>query len=431
MPYQSMIANVALELNPATGLPAYREVRVKVPRQSGKTTMVWAVALDRCTYWGLLQRCLYTAQDRNNSRAKWEEQADFLSLSPLAAMLDVRRQTGQERLIVPATGSQIGITASGETSGHGFYLDLGIVDEAWAQKDERLTQAFSPAMMTRPAAQMWVLSTEGTDESLFLNDRCDDGRARVEAGSTSGVAYFEWSATDDMNADDEATWWACMPALGNTVDIEVVRGDHDRLDPAEFSRAYLNRRAPAGLTVIPTSSWHACRAPSSTLSGVPRFAVDVTPDRAWSSIAAAGWSGPGRVHVEIVDHQPGTEWVVDRVPELCRRWGDEPVTVDPAGPAGSLVTELTAANVRVATTTGRELAAACGQFYDAVVAAPARLAHLDQPVLNAAVLAARKRPLGDAWAWARKAGGDISPLVAVTLARYTLVKSGEGEFRIG
>jgi len=56
--------------------------------------------------------------------------------------------------------------------------------------------------------------------------------------------------------------------------------------------------------------------------------------------------------------------------------------------------------------------------------------HLEQPILNLAVFAARKRPLGDAWAWARKTGGDISPLVAVTLSHWGLVKSGQGQVQI-
>jgi hypothetical protein len=38
-----------------------------------------------------------------------------------------------------------------------------------------------------------------------------------------------------------------------------------------------------------------------------------------------------------------------------------------------------------------------------------------------ALAGAQKRPLGDAWAWARRgAGVDISPLVAATLAKWGL-----------
>jgi hypothetical protein len=40
-------------------------------------------------------------------------------------------------------------------------------------------------------------------------------------------------------------------------------------------------------------------------------------------------------------------------------------------------------------------------------------------MLNAALAGARRRDLGDSWAWARKGlSVDISPLVAVTLAGW-------------
>ena len=81
--------------------------------------------------------------------------------------------------------------------------------------------------------------------------------------------------------------------------------------------------------------------------------------------------------------------------------------------------------------TAREHATACGSLFDLVGQSlraldgekfdPSRtLRHLGQPHLSAAVKAAVKRPLGDAWAWNRKGSVDISPLVAVTLALWGL-----------
>jgi hypothetical protein len=58
---------------------------------------------------------------------------------------------------------------------------------------------------------------------------------------------------------------------------------------------------------------------------------------------------------------------------------------------------------------------ACGSFVDAIEQKTVR--HLGTEDLSAAVNGAAARPLGDAWAWSRKNSlGDISPLVAVTLA---------------
>jgi phage terminase large subunit-like protein len=430
MPWQRLVGDVAGELEPSTGLPAYREVRVTVPRQSGKTTLILVVEVDRCVAWGPGQRVLYAAQDRNNSRAKWEEQGELLARTPLRHAFRMRRQTGLERMLFPGTGSTVGITASGESSGHGQTLDLGVIDEAFAQRDERLVQGFRPAMLTRPAAQLWIVSTMGSEESVFLHDRIDDGRARVEADERSGVAFFEWSAGDDDDPDDPATWWGCMPALGHTITERVIQSDHDALPPDEFSRAYLNRRTSSGAPVIDAGTWQRARDPTSQLAGIPCFAVDVTPDRSHGAIAVAGWRPDHRVHAEVVEHRAGTDWIVERVAELERRWHPWPVVIDPASPAGSLLVDLASLGVRTETLSARDYAAACAQLYDSVVTSEPTVAHLDQPVLNLAVGAARKRVLGDAWAWARKVGGDVSPLVAVTLARWGLVKAGDAKPQI-
>jgi hypothetical protein len=288
-------------------------------------------------------------------------------------------------------------------------------------------------MVTREAAQMWIVSTMGHEDSLFLHDRVDDGRARVEADERHGIAFFEWSAADDDDPDDPATWWRCMPALGHTVAEATIQADHDALPADEFARAYLNRRALSGSPVIDAEQWRRATDNASQLTGIPCFAVDVTPNRAFASIAVAGWRPDRRVHVEVVEHRPGTEWVTERIAELDRRWHPWPVVIDPASPAGSLLVDLAALGVRTETLSVRDYAAACAQLYDCIVVDSAtvpRLAHRDQPVLNIALGSARKRPVGDAWGWARKVGGDISPLVAVTLARWGLVKAGDGRPQI-
>ena len=93
MPWQRQVLNVALEVDPVSRLPAYREVRVSVPRRSGKTVTLLAVQIDRSLGWRH-QRSLYTAQDRANSRTKWEEQVDLLAESKLAGLFTTRRQSG-------------------------------------------------------------------------------------------------------------------------------------------------------------------------------------------------------------------------------------------------------------------------------------------------------------------------------------------------
>jgi hypothetical protein len=430
LPWQSLVLDTACELL-ADGTPAYRTVVVTVPRQQGKTAgLLLPLAVHRALAWWRPQRILYTAQDRNHAREKWGEQVELLDRSPLRRLYQVRRSNGSEA-IRWRTGSVHGITAPTETAGHGFTLDLGLIDEAWAQTDDRLVQAFRPAMLTRRDAQLWIVSTAGTDESTFLRERVEDGRARAEAGDREGLAYFEWSAPDDAAVDDPEVWRATMPALGALISEETLRADLAAMDEPEFGRAYLNRWAAGGAPVLTAGEWAACADPRSSITGAPAFGIDVAPDRSSAAIAAAGGAKGLRVHVELVERRAGTDWVAGRVAELAERWRPRAVALDPGGPAGSLVTDLSRlpSVPTLVALTGRQYAAACGALFDDVRSG--RLVHRGQPALDDAAIAARRRTIGDAWAWARPAVGvDPAPLIAATIARWAWNVAPSGELRI-
>jgi Phage Terminase len=419
MPWQRQVADVAMEVDPATGLLAHDEIDATLPRQSGKTTLELGVLVHRCRTWAR-SRGLYSAQDRIHARAKWED--DFvatLDRSPFVGEYRVRYQRGDEA-IRWHNGSRLGITAPGEKAGHSDVLDVCVADEAWALEDSRLEQGLSPTMVTRPQPQLWVVSTAGTHRSAYLRGKVDAGRARVGAGHRSTVAYFEWSAPLGADPADPATWRACMPALGHTVTERRIAAEFERLDLADFCRAYLNwwpGEIPADWQVVAEAAWLALADPSSAPVDPVAFAADVTPDRSAAAIAVAGVRGDGLGHVEVIDHRPGTGWVVGRMVELHEKWDPCAIVVDDTGPAGSLIPPLEAAELEVARPTTRARAAADSGLYDAVV--DGSLRYVPRPVLDAAVAGAAKRPLGDSWAWARRGlSVDISPLVAVSLARW-------------
>lgn len=423
MPWQRHVADVALEIDPDTGLLAYREVRLLTPRQSGKTTLILSLAVQRALGFGRPQSIVYTAQTRNDAREKWErEHVEALDHSAFAGLYKVDKTNGREALRWK-NGSSHGITSTTEKAGHGKTLDLAFADEAFAQVDARLEQALKPTMITRPQPQLWVVSTAGwLDTSIYLWDKVTDGRERAERGVTQSVAYFEWSAPDDADPADPATWWAWLPALGHTVTEDAVRETFDSMPLPDFRRAFLNqwRLKHSDDPVISDEAWAACFDEDSHLADPVVFAVDTTPDRDFTSIAAAGRRRDGLAHVELVDNREGTRWVVARLVELRDRWRPAAIVLDNRGPAASLLTELADAGVEVQLTNTSQMAQACGGFFDAVTADEPTVRHLGSPKLTAALGAARKRPLGDAWAWKRKDGTDISPLVATSLAWFGL-----------
>jgi hypothetical protein len=419
MPWQRQVADVALEVDPRTGLLVYGEVDLTVPRQQGKTTLELGVMVHRCRTWAR-SRVLYSAQDRIHARKKWEdEHVATLARSPFADEFGVRYQRGDEA-VRWHNGSHHAITAPGEKAGHSDVLDLAVMDEAWALEDSRLEQGLSPTMVTRAQPQLWVVSTAGTYRSAYLRGKVERGRAQVAAGKARHAAYFEWAAVEGADPADPRTWRSCMPALGRTITEARIAAEFERLDLADFCRAYLNLwpgSIPADWLVIAEAAWRALADPDSTAVDPVAFAADVTPERSHAAIAVAGLRADGLGHGEVVDHRPGTGWVVPRLLELQERWRPCAVVVDDTGPAGSLIAPLEAAAVEVTKPTARGMAHAAGDVFDAV--AEATMRYVPRPALDAAVAGAGQRPLGDGWAWARKGlSVEICPLVALSLARW-------------
>lgn len=427
MAWQQLVADVALEVNPDTGRLAYREIVLTVPRQSGKTALMLAIMVHRALGFGSRQKIVYTAQSRLHARKKWEdEHVLMLKRSRFRSSFTVRKQIGQEA-IRWRNGSIHALDAPTEEAVHGDTLDLGAVDEAFAHEDDRVEQGMRPAMITRPQPQLWIFSTAGTFKSVYLREKVDAGRLAIEAGLESSIAYFEWSAPPDADPGSPDTWYGCMPALGpgGTITEEAIQADYlswmSRGKLAEFTRAYLNwwpEDAPVEWLVISEKDWRALADPRSQADGPVAFAADVMPGRESGSIAAAGRRADGNLHVELIDHRPGTSWMVERLVELVGRWRPCALVVDGAGEAGSLIAPLEAAGLEVVKPTLRDATQAAGGFFEAVTDS-GTLRHLGQPPLDSALAGARQRLLGDAWLWARKGlSVDISPLVAVTLAAW-------------
>lgn len=450
MPWQKYVSDVALELDPATGRFAHREVGLSVSRQQGKTELTLGAQVHRAMAWPR-QNIVYAAQTRGMARQRWEDEFwEKISSSDLAKYARIRKSNGNEAILFPGKRSRMGITANTEKAGHGPPLDLGFIDEAFAHEDDRLEQAFSPAMLTRSMAQLWWASAGGTTKSVWLNKKREKGRELIEAlwaalvedpeAPRPRACYFEWFAPDDMDRADPETWRAALPALGYTVTEEVIAAELEKMDPAEFDRAYLNRTRKPTPPVdpnVPKETWPGLvDAESRPVADRVALAVDVSQDRGHSSIAAASLRADGRVHLEVVARRPGTDWVVPAVARLRELWRPVAVAIASAGaPAGSLIDDLVAAGIEVpkdrehpergdlAVMRSGDITEACGQIADAM--RQGTVVHLDQVPLTAAVNGARTRRNGDAWTLDRTNSlVDISPLCAATFARWALLIRG-------
>lgn len=332
MPWQQMVADVAGEYDAASGLPIYREVIVTVPRQSGKTTLQLALTLDRSLMWGRPCRIAYTAQTGLDARQKMvNDWGPMLRRSPFRVAIDRELKGAAETAIEFTTGSRVEVLASAEEAGHGRTLDLGLIDEAFADEDDRREQAIVPAMTTIRDAQMYVFSTMGTGRSTFLNRKVATGRALVEAGITQGIAYFEWSAEDDADPDDPATWRACMPALGFTTDEATIRHARMTMPDGEFRRAFLNQPREHDARWLPAGAWLGRRHPDGLELPPDGTDIAIGFDGSYNNDATAlvGCTLDGHLFKIAVWERPNgaaDTWVVPRdqvdtaVAHAFRRW---------------------------------------------------------------------------------------------------------------
>lgn len=447
--WQRMAADIIGEIDPHTGAPWYREARLIVPRQAGKTVFVRAKLTHRCLTTPMA-RVVYTCQTRIMAKQRLElDQYEPLRKSPLRRFLappsrgqDPRKpgwngSTGDEHIRF-RNGARWRIDATTESSGHGPTLHEGVVDEAFAHGDARVEAAMRPAMVTVPDAQLLVTSAAGNSASTYLWEKVEAGRALVESGVESRVAYIEFSAPLTADPDDPATLLGTHPGVnayvlrdgkpGVLIEAATILADRDGMDIDEWRRAYLGWWPLAVKLdrIIPADAWKRTEVtdPASELwDGTPVWAVDTSPDGEWSSVGMAAESvEPGRIYAEVVKTEPGMGWVVDYVDKCRAEFGGNTVVIDGSGRAGGLEQDFIDREYDVLRLGLRQKVDACTGLHTDVLSG--RFAHLPDPDLDDAVMSAAKRNVtdgGDVWIRG-KSLRDITPLYAITLARFVMAE---------
>lgn len=396
-------------------------VGVSVPRQNGKGALIEARELAGLLLFGE-RLIIHSAHEVKTSLDAFRRvRAYFENFDDLRKKVRRVVQTNGQEGIELVSGQALRFMARSKGSGRGFSADCLILDEAQELSDDTFA-AILPTISARPNPQTWLL---GTPPSPLMNGEVF---SRFRNGGLEGkdarLFWAEWSCGDDVDLDDPRGWSQANPALGVRIDVESIRDERSAMDDDTFARERLGMWSGSeGRAVIPPGLWAEVADEQSAPALRFTLAVDVAPDRERASVALAGQRADGLWHVEVDEHRSGdVAWIVPWVVSRCERNDIRAVVVDGASPAASMIDEFAQRRVRVTTSNARDMAAACGSFYDAVLSGSVR--HTDQPQLNSALSAARKRPLGDSWAWNRKgAGSDITPLVACTLALWGAQKS--------
>lgn len=404
------------------------EVALICARQNLKSFVCETLVLADLYLFGS-ELVVWTAHEFNTAMEAFRHFKELIESAPFLSRR-VRRITeanGEEGIELHS-GQRLRFKARTKTGGRGLTGDRVILDEAFALTPSQLG-SLMPTLSARPNPQLVYASSAG----LFGSDVLRSVRDRGRAGGDPGLVYIEWTADQDCEmpgcrhhlgtqgcaADNPERWAQANPALDRRITRGFVEAERRSLPPAEFVRERLCwwDDPLASAQGIPDELWSPLRDRASTIESVKAFAVDVTPDQSWASLAVAGERADGVSHVELVRHDRGSRWVSEWFDQRRAEYPGVGVMLDATGPAGHMVNELETAGRLVTKVSARDMAGACGLFFDALLRQSLR--HLGQPELDAAVQASARRSLGDSWAWSRRAAtGDISPLVAVTLAHW-------------
>jgi phage terminase large subunit-like protein len=406
------------------------EVCAIVARQNGKGALLEARELAGLFLFGDERLILHSAHEFKTASEAFRRILGLIQdCRPLARHVKhVYLQRGAESIELD-NGKRLRFVARSSGSGRGFSADLVILDEAQKLGDESMA-ALLPTLSARKNPQVLYTATAGNETSTQL------GRVRERglAGEDPSLAFFEWSAGESDDPDDPVTWRKANPGLGIRITEDYVRRERAALGPDEFARERLSvGRYPTDLAdawqVIPRAAWLALADPQSEPLEPVTFAAAFSDKRDFAAIGVAGRRSDGLLHCEVTDYRPGTAWAASRLIELCRKHSPGAVVIDAGGHEASMIGELEAAGVEVTKPQVRQVAAAFGQFFEAVTDSRS-LRHLGQPVLDSALAAAVTREVGDAGrTWGRRrAAGDISPLVAVTLAAWAAAAGPQSFF---
>lgn len=405
---------------------AYQVVVVTVPRQSGKTTLIGAVG---CTYCMLQpgHGFFYTAQTGKDARERWQDLAKLVAGSELDALgVRPRLAAGKERLQFP-NHSQLRVFAPTTNSLHGYTPPTVCLDEAMAhdeQAGDALMAAIGPAQITLPHRQLWIVSTEGTAESVFL--------ARwIEAGRTGAdrVAIFDWGIPDGVDIYDFDRLPDYHPAVGFTVKAEDIASQADKMSRAEYERAYGNRRTRTSSSVIRAAEWAELKARQLPPPGAMVLAYDVAHDRSASVIVSCWVDGDGKPQGKVVRYAPGASWLADQLQDYATRWRNVGAVVAAGhGPVMAVTDELRRRQLpdgcQLVQLTESQYVTSWAQLVGHI--ADGSAGHDGTSHLADAADAVVIRPRGDGSAPSRRnSAGDISPLVAYMVGLWQAQRTHE------
>lgn len=408
-----------------------------ISRQNGKNVVLEVVELYAFYIlgWNLI---LHTAHLQSTSANHMAQLQAVVEANPALDEITVfSTANGKERMTRVDTKAVMYFITRGKKAGRGPSPKMVVFDEALYVTDDQI-KALIPSMSAQSMKDdmplMVYTSSAPLEDSVVLH-RIRNG---FIAGTIDGF-MAEWSIpgdTDEKKVDvnDRDLWFETNPSMGIRIDPDwVAINELAILSRIDFMGERLGIAIGGGddsaSGAISAQNWEGCKDQLSCIDdGVPStLALAVGPGMVWASFSESGYRADKELHIEVISRQPGTAWVVEEAKRLTKRLGCA-LIIDPKSPTAGLIADLTKAGVDLYEVSLEEYIQYCGAFQ--IDTLNRQIHHISQGPLNAAVVGAAVRPVGESWVWSQKSSDvDITALVSCTMAagRARLIGEEDGE----
>lgn len=226
-----------------------RSSLVSVARQNGKTTLMSALIgwwlSTQGTARGRPQVVLSTAHKLDLAASLFKYLAPILEAKMGARVM---RSYGRQELEMP-DGSMWIVRAATPQAGHGYSIDLVVVDEAWAVSEECVDEGFAPAQIARPNPMLAMFSTAGTTESKLMLKYREQGLRQIDTGDAGPLYFASYEPPPGMDPMTPDAWAYANPAMGRHITVDTLRDRSKSPNRNAFLRGHVN------LFTVQSNSW--------------------------------------------------------------------------------------------------------------------------------------------------------------------------------
>lgn len=387
-----------------------------VPRQNGKTGLIWGRAAAGMLLYN--EQVIYTAHLQKTATETFEEMKDFFETGKMKRYVqDIRTALGREQIILK-TGARVKFLARTRNGGRGQHGDLLIFDEA-QELDANAQASFVPAVSASRNPQ--VIYTGTPPDPTAAGTVFREIRQKALDKKTRVTAWFEFSVGEIGDVSDKSRWADTNPALGRRILLSTIEQEYEQMDEDTFARERLGWWSPVFEQfdyAIDRDVWDACRSDKEKPEGKTAFGVKFSPDGSTVCLCGAVLPEGEPARISMIGQRPtgeGTQWLADWLNERYEKASC--VVIDGRNGVDVLVEKIKPVwkfKGSVVRPNTKEVIAAVSTLTNALNERTVTW-YSGQPALRESAINSVKRPIAGGWGF----GGDnATPIEAASLALW-------------